>query len=122
MAVVAAKGLLAVVSTVGKVSCEANLVWSPQVTVGATIDNDAPQAGLLKGDLPETMRLDYLDSTAKAAVGDNVVTSGYSLKIPKGIPIGKIIAIESDPDFGRRRAKVAANVRLVDVAEVWVIK
>lgn len=122
MPVVAGTGLLGVVHTVDAKTCQANLVWSPQVTVGAMVDRQPPEAGLLRGESPDALILDFLEGASKVEVGDWVVTSGFSEVIPRGIPIGRVVRMDNEPDFGKRRARVSPSVNLGSLREVFVLR
>ena len=57
------------------------------------------------------------------SVGDKIVTSGHSEHIPRGILIGKVIAVDFNPEFGNRRATVSPAVQgRPDLREVAILK
>lgn len=119
--VVTAAGILGVVQVVGATSSQAQLLNSLGVKIGAIALRNPPVAGLLVGKSATTLSLEFTDPQAPVQNGDIVVTSGFSDKIPRGIPIGKIIQIDDDPAFGMRRAQVYPNVSLGAVREVVVL-
>lgn len=121
LAVVNQDGLVGVVQTVDEDRCQVLLITSPSQTVGAVALRDPPQPGLLKGQTPTRLLLEFVDTQSPLEIGDKVVTSGKSESIPGGIPIGRIIKIEHDADFGSRRAQVFPNVKVGEVTEVYVI-
>ena len=121
LAVVNEDGLVGVVQTVEEDRCQVLLVTSPSQTVGAVALRDPPQPGLLKGQTPTRLLLEFVDTQSPLEVGDKVVTSGKSETIPGGIPIGRIIKIEHDADFGSRRAQVFPNVKVGEVTEVYIV-
>ncbi len=122
MPVVGATGLIGIVQTVAPKMSQALLLTSPQITVGAKTMGTSSQAGLLKGMASDNLVLDFTDSLTPIAVGDKVVTSGYSELIPGLIPIGQVIDVENQPEFGLRRVKVAPNFRTHAMREVVVLK
>lgn len=122
MPVVNQDGLIGVVQSVEEGRCQVTLITSPTLTVGAVAQRDPPQPGLLRGQTPTRMLLEFVDTQSPLEVGDKVVTSGHSETIPGGIPIGRIIQIENDADFGSRRAQVFPNVKVGELKEVFVLK
>ncbi len=121
MAVLAPEGLIGIVQTVSGNSCQALTITSPTARYGAMVLEDIPVPGLIKGQTPTRLVLDVLDS-ATIRVGDSVVTSGYSDKIPRGIPIGTVAEVVLDQSFGTRRVFVAPNVEMGKNIDVWVVK
>lgn len=121
LAVVAAGGLLGVVQNVGPDRAQVTLLTSPTLRVGALIPRNPPVAGIVRGEAAENVLLEFLDTTMPVEVGNWVVTSGFSATIPRGVPIGRVIQVQSEPDFGARRARVAPQVRIGEVREVVVL-
>ena len=123
MPVVAAEGLLGVVQTVASERCDALLLTSVGLKIGAVdmTRNPAP-AGLLKGEKSSTLSLEFQDPKAPVEIGDTIVTAGFSERIPRGIPIGKVIQVQNDEAFGILRALVDPNASIGDVREVFVLR
>jgi rod shape-determining protein MreC len=115
-------GLLGVISSVSASTCQLNLVTSTQVRIGAMVIKDVPAAGLLRGQGPNSLVLEYLESNSIVDVGDIAYTSGFSEVIPRGIPIGQVVAVEKEADFGMRRARLVPVAQLGATDEVWVVK
>ena len=122
LAVITPDGLLAVVQTVGETTSQANLITSPSVQIGATILRDPPYIGLIKGESSKTISMELLDIKAPVKVNDLVETSSISEKIPAHIPIGKVIQIESNPDFGVQKVRIFLNATVGKDREVLIIK
>lgn len=122
MPVVAADGMVGVVQTVDGDTCQALLLSAPSVRVGALVLGDPPQAGLLRGETPDLWMVELLAGDAEIRPGAWVVTSGYSDRVPRGIPIGRVARVDSQPEYGQRRVRVAPSVRLGEVREVVVIR
>lgn len=122
MPVVTADGLAGVIQTVDATSCQALLISSPRLPVGALIRRDPPTAGIVRGESARSLSLDYLDMQASVQVGDLVETSGYSERIPPGIPIGKVIQVQDDPEYGSRRCQVFPNVQVGTLRDVYVLR
>ncbi|MBS1714120.1 MAG: rod shape-determining protein MreC [Armatimonadetes bacterium] len=119
--VVSAQGLLGVVQAVEADRCQVLLLTSPAVKIGAMVFRDPPVAGFLKGQSPVRLTLDVLD-TNKVEVGDPVVTSGFSEKIPRGLAVGRVVQVVTDENYGIRRVYVAPAVQVGKATEVWVLK
>jgi rod shape-determining protein MreC len=122
MPVVAADGLIAIVQTVDGVTCQAMLLSAPTVRVGAIIQGDPPQAGLLRGETPERLVIELLAGDADVAPGAWVTTSGFSERIPRGIPIGRVARVDAQPEFGQRRVRVLPSARVAEVRDVVVLR
>lgn len=120
--VVAADGMVGVVQTVDGATCQALLLSAPSVRVGALVMGDPPQAGLLRGETPDRWVVELLAGDAEIRPGAWVVTSGYSERVPRGIPIGRVARVDSQPEYGQRRVRVAPSVRLGEVREVAVLR
>jgi len=51
-----------------------------------------------------------------------VTTAGFSEKIPRAIPIGRVVQKAHDREFGVVRAQVFPNVQIGEVQEVIVLR
>ena len=56
------------------------------------------------------------------AVGDSVVTSGYSAYFPQGLPIGKVAAIEMDDNEGFYMLKIELAEDFNSIYHVEIIE
>jgi rod shape-determining protein MreC len=122
MPVVTGDGLFGVVQSVSRNMSQVTLISSPYIRVGAITSRNPPAAGLLHGESTNSLILEFLDFDTPIQNGDLVVTSGFSEHIPRGIPIGQIMASEDNREFGTRRARVFPSVHLGAVREVCVLK
>ncbi len=122
LAVVAPAGLLAVVQTVSADRCQALLITSPLTRIIAKAQRNPPAPGMMKGETPSSLIVEFLDPLAPVENGDDVVTAGLSEFLPEGVPIGRIVRLEDNPEFGRRRAVVFPYVPLGSVRDVVVLK
>ncbi len=82
--------------------------------------NPAP-AGLLRGENASTLTLTFMDPKAPVQIGDTIVTSGYSGKIPKGLIIGKVIQLEPSEEFGTLKARVDPAFSIGNLEVVFVL-
>lgn len=121
MPVVSASGLVGVVESVSENRCDVLLLSSPVFQIGALVVGDPGIPGLLRGDSYNTLILEIWES-AVIEVGDEVVTSGYSEMIPRGIPIGTVIESVRDPEFGQRTAFVYPEAQMGRLSVVAVLK
>src|SRR4029077_948197 len=119
---VCAQGLIGRVQTVYPKSSQVVLLSSPDLTVGASVVRDPPQPGLLHGESPNNLVLELTNPDAPVQIGDAVVTSGFSDMIPRGIPIGRVIQVYPDIEFGARRASIFPSVSIGSLREVFVLK
>lgn len=123
MPVEAPEGLVGTIQTVEKNRCQALLITSAGLTVGAAdLSRDPPPAGFCKGESSNSLTVDFQDPKAPVEIGDRIVTSGFSDKIPGGIIIGRVISVESDEQFGRLRAQVFPAISVGNLREVHVLK
>jgi len=120
--VLTAEGLVGIIQTVDKGSSQVSLLTDPNRKVGALVINrDPPPLGIIRGENQALLIL-TVDSTSPVENGDTVSTSGFSDRIPRGIPIGKVNQVYSDPTTGSKRVEVFPNVALGNVREVVVLK
>jgi len=122
MPVVAAAGLLGLVQTCDRHKSQIQLVWSPRpFQIGAIVSRPPFTAGMLHGEDWNRIILE-LPTDASVAINDLVSTSGFSEKIPRAIPIGRVVQTAHDREFGVVRAQVFPNVQIGEVQEVVVLK
>lgn len=127
MVVVCAAGLVGRVQTVAPRECQALLLTAPSFQIGATAlgYNPAPY-GLIRGDNTETLILGFQNENAPVKSGDTIVTSGFSEKLPRGIPrgiiIGRVLNTETRPEVGASRAIVLPKVNPGSLREVVILK
>lgn len=120
--VVTAEGLVGTIQTVDRNESQVSLLSDPNRKIGAlVISRDPPPIGIMRGETTTTLVL-TLDANAPVQNGDLVSTSGFSDRIPRGIPIGRVYQTYDDPNTGSRRVEVFPNVSLGNVREVVVLK
>ena len=123
MPVISSDGLVAIVQTVWKGGCQASLITNVGVQVGVLdLSRQPPTEGILKGRDPSTLVLTFFDSNAPVKLGDVVVTSGHSDRIPRLLRVGKIISVEDDVDYGIRRATIVPFMNLGLLKEVQILR
>lgn len=120
--VLTAEGLVGIIQTVDRSSSQVSLLTDPNRKVGALVINrDPPPLGIIRGENQALLIL-TLDSTSPVENGDVIATSGFSDRIPRAIPIGKVNQVYSDPTTGSKRVEVFPNVALGNVREVVILK
>jgi len=77
--------------------------------------------GLLEGQNGGVMKLSYLSSNGKIAVGDTIVTSPLSAIFPAGISAGRVLKITPSSDAHFQTAYVQPNVNFNALREVMVL-
>jgi rod shape-determining protein MreC len=80
-----------------------------------------PPAGLLRGENASTLTLTFMDPKAPVQIGDTIVTSGFSEKIPKGLIIGKVIQLDPSEEFGTLKARIDPAFSLGNLEFVIVL-
>lgn len=119
----APEGLVGTVQVVEKNRCQVLLLTSAGLQIGAVdASRKPPPAGLLKGENSSTLTLTLQDPQATVEVGDLITTYGASERIPGGIFIGRVIAVDKDEEFGSLVAKIDPAVSVGSLREVHVLK
>jgi rod shape-determining protein MreC len=91
---------------------KACLVIEPDCQLAVAIQDETNTAGLTKGDLGLTVKMDFIPQTEQIKIGDNVVTSGLEENVPRGLFLGKIAQVskESNEIWQRAVIEPAANL------------
>jgi rod shape-determining protein MreC len=116
------RGLLGVVQTVEREQCQIVLITSPVQQVGAMVLRDPPVAGILRGQSVDRLTMEFVSTSVALEPGDKVVTSGFSRRIPRGIPIGQVVQVENVVAFGTRQVTVRPSAGIVDGLEVVILR
>jgi rod shape-determining protein MreC len=77
--------------------------------------------GIVSGNLGAGLRVRYLPLMADVVVGDGVVTSGMGGVFPKGIPVGRITAVERKSGALFQEATLQPAVDLARLEEVLIL-
>lgn len=117
MAVVVPEGLAGRVVEAGPYTSYAILLPDPDFRVSAMTATSRAQ-GVVAGVGADKLQMKYLVLDAGVEVGEDVITSGVGSIFPKGLPIGKIEAIERDPDGLHLLAIVRPSVPFSKLEEV----
>jgi rod shape-determining protein MreC len=121
MPVIASKGLVGIIEVAEPGRSRVLLVTSRSIRVSAEVVGEQGPLGIVHGETPKRLILEVLETTDVKA-GDEVVTSGFSEYIPKGIPLGTVIEAIDDPQFGTMRVAILPHVQMSELNEVFVLK
>ena len=118
------EGLVGRVSAVSFVSSQVILIGDPNCRISALVDNTTHDMGVLTPGGPldtSVVQLSYLASGANLKPGQNVITSGLGGVFPRGIPIGKIVDVQTVEYGLATAASVKLNANLGGLEQVWVL-
>jgi hypothetical protein len=134
--VIGDQGLVGKITTVDSTVSVVTLITNPSFEVGAEVQDAAGDQGTLEpetGD-PNQMLLQYLPSGAQIAVGELVVTSGFSDSgvvpgksiplnslYPAGIPIGTVSDANSNTLINDQQVQVTPLVDLRHLTTVQIL-
>jgi rod shape-determining protein MreC len=119
--VVTRDGLAGVIDWVGPRTSQVILITSPELQVGAKVVRDAASFGLTRGLRLDTLLLE-ITGTAPVDVGDSVLTSGLSDRIPGGLPIGEVTRVVEQANMGTRLVTIFPAFRIGRSRVVAVIR
>ncbi|MFQ5989843.1 MAG: rod shape-determining protein MreC [Candidatus Methylomirabilales bacterium] len=120
MAAVAPGGLVGQVVDVGPLSARVQLITDPASSVGVLLQTSRV-TGLLVGTQFGRLRIKYLPIRAEVGVGEVVVTSGLGGVYPKGILVGKVVAVDKRSGALFQEATVEPSIDFSRLEEVLVI-
>ncbi len=122
MAVLAEGSLAGRVRSVSTTSANVVPLQSTSSVVNALAQGDGGQAdGIVEGDENGGLRLTRIEPDAPLAIGNLVVTSGLGGGFPRGLPIGRVIAVFTSPESVFREAAVEPFVRIERVGVVQIV-
>ena len=121
MPVIVPEGLVGRVAQVRSGASVVQLVNDPTSTVGAIVQRTRTP-GLVEGEPGGGVRFKFMARDgAGVAPGDLIVTSGLGTLFPKGIPVGRVTAIEDKGSALFHFAVLAPAVDLARVEEVLLL-
>ena len=125
MPVLAAEGLVGRVQEVHPHRSRVALLGDPacriSVTIKATGESGVLNAGGGTVFDPTLVDLLFLPASTEARPGDTLFTSGLGEIFPRGIPVGKLLAVEPAPGALTTTARVKLSVNSSKLNEVWVL-
>jgi len=121
MPAIVPEGLVGRVAQVRMSASVVQLLNDPTSTVGAVVQRTRT-AGLIEGEPSGGLRFKFMARDgADVTPGDLIVTSGVGTLFPKGIPVGRITAIEDKGSALFHFAVVAPAVDFARVEEVLLL-
>jgi rod shape-determining protein MreC len=91
MAVANQRGVVGLVSKVSKHYAQVISVLNPKLQLSVCLQHEQSAGTLIwDGESPMYARLEDLPRNVVYEVGDTVVTSGYGVSFPRGVPVGRI--------------------------------
>ncbi len=119
--VIVPEGLVGRVAQVRSGASVVQLLNDPASTVGAVVQRTRTP-GLVEGDAAGVIRFKFMARDgAQVASGDLIVTSGLGTLFPKGLPIGRIVAVEDKGSALFHFAIVAPAVDFARIEEVLLL-
>ena len=125
MPVLAAEGLVGRVQEVHPHRSRVALLGDPACRISVTVKATG-ESGVLNADggtvfNPTLVDLLFLPSSTKARPGDALFTSGLGEIFPRGILVGKLLAVEPAPGALTTTARVKLSVNSSKLNDVWVL-
>lgn len=123
MAVICPSGIVGIVNNVTANFCSVISILHSEMKISAKIKkNNSTGSVTWEGGNYKTGLLSDIPSHIKIRTGDTVITSGYSLDFPEGIPIGKITSykLNTGDNFYKINIQFTTDFNKLDY--VYVIK
>ena len=96
MPVTSPAGVIGQIVTCNPTTSTVRLLSDESSSISCMVQSSRAQ-GMLTGSASGEVRLTLVSSDQEVAIGDVVVTSGLGGVFPKGLPVGEVISVESDP-------------------------
>jgi rod shape-determining protein MreC len=125
MPVLATHGLVGRIQEVHPHRSRVALIGDPACRISVTIEATG-ESGILSANGgtvfdPTLVDLLFLPATTEARPGDTLFTSGLGETFPRGIPVGRLLAVEPVPGSLTTTARVKLAVNSSMLNEVWVL-
>lgn len=118
--VVGPDGLVGRIVEVTPSTSKVQLITDPLSAAGVLMQRTRV-TGIVIGNLDAGLRVRYLPLLADVVVGDEVVTSGMGGVFPKGIPVGRVTAVERKSGALFQEAVLQPKVDLSRLEEVVIL-
>lgn len=125
--VISGDGLVGRIASAGSGSSQVMLLTNHTSAVSARVVPQGVQ-GLVRPEVgdPETLVLDFIDSSRKVGVGDTVVTAGWRAQglppslFPPSLPVGEVVKAPIDAQVASRQVHLRpyADIRSLDFVQV----
>ena len=124
MPVITATGLVGQITEVGYNWSRVTTILEAQSAVGAYVERTG-ESGLAEGDIQLTgdglVKLQYLADDTTVQEGDRILTSGFGDVYPRGLVIGYVQSMESNPYTRTKTVYVQCVAPVSDVSDVMII-
>ena len=125
--VISGDGLVGRIASAGGGSSQVTLLTNHTSAVSARVVPQGVQ-GVVRPEVgdPETLVLDFIDSSRKVGVGDTVVTAGWRAQglppslFPPSLPVGEVVKASIDAQVASRQVHLRpyADIRSLDFVQV----
>ncbi|MFA6321869.1 MAG: rod shape-determining protein MreC [Candidatus Buchananbacteria bacterium] len=105
-----------------KNSSEAIIISDSRSQIAATILNESSSRGVVAGEHGLSLKMELIPKNEIVKEGDVVITSGTEAQIPRGLVIGKVSRIISEPNTFFQTAYLQSLVKLDSLTIVSVVK
>jgi len=119
--IVDAYGVMGKLLHVNPWSSTAMLITDPNHALPVQVARNGLRAIAVGAGTEDHLELQHLPNNADVKVGDLLVTSGLGCVFPAGYPVGKIIAVETNPRLPFARIVVEPSARLTRSREVLLV-
>jgi rod shape-determining protein MreC len=87
-------GVVGVVSRVASNTCDVLLINDPNSSLDVIVTRNR-RRGVMQGSVSGKMTFRFSDRGSRIQVGDEIITSGLTGSLPRGIPVGKVVSVEA---------------------------
>jgi rod shape-determining protein MreC len=125
--VVSDQGVVGRVSEVGPGYSKVLLVTDPASAVSAIVQGSRA-SGIVRGQYGDTLVMEWILQSEPVAIGDVVITAGLSVGndlrslYPKGLVLGKVVALDRAENAAYKRAVILPAVDLRRLEHVLIVK
>lgn len=124
MPVVTATGLVGQITEVGYNWSRVTTILEAQSAVGAYVERTG-ESGVAEGDIQLTgdglVKLQYLADDTTVQAGDRILTSGFGDVYPRGLVIGYVQSMETNPYTRTKTVYVQCVAPVSDISDVMII-
>lgn len=120
MGVLTTQGVVGVIIRVYNNFSDVLLLTDPNSNIDVIVARNR-RRGVLQGGLSYAMQFKYFERGNNLLIGDEIVTSGLTGAFPSGIPIGKVVSINSSQDNVTQIVEVEPAVDFSDLKEALVL-
>jgi len=124
MPVITAEGLVGQITEVGYNWSRVTTIVEAQSAVGAYVERTG-ESGVAEGDSQLTgdgiVKLQYLAADTAVEIGDRILTSGYGSVYPRGLVIGYVQSMETNPYTRTKTVYVQCVAPIYNVSDVMIV-